>query len=208
MSSEGYQEVIDTKVFEDEIVKLEKKVGEWKSNDELIVFYGSSSFRLWSTLESDLQPLNCINLGFGGSSFGYCLHYFERIFVDDFIPSQVIIYAGDNDVGKGLDPRVILARFRKLTDKIREKYPFVKLSFVTIKPSPERDHLIEYIRLTNNLIRKELRAIRRADMINVFDSMLNEKGRARPELYLEDQLHLNENGYRIWKGVFRKHFGV
>ncbi|XOV93723.1 MAG: GDSL-type esterase/lipase family protein [Bacteroidota bacterium] len=206
--TEDEKEVIDPELFEEEIRNLEKKTINWKNNDGLIAFYGSSSLRLWSTLEKDLTPLNTVNLGFGGSSFGYCLYYFERIFQDGFHPSRVVIYAGDNDIGKGLAPEVILHRFRKLVDKIREKYSLVRITFVTIKPSPERDHLLAYTRHTNNLIRKELLAIHRADMINVFDSMLDEKGKARPELYQEDQLHLNENGYRIWKGVFRKHFGI
>ena len=206
--TEDEKEIIDPGLFEDEIVKLAQKVKSWKNNDELIIFYGSSSLRLWATLEQDLAPLNTLNLGFGGSSFGYCLYYFDRIFQDSINPSRVVIYAGDNDIGRGLDPQIILERFRKLTDRIREKYPKVKLTFCTIKPSPERNHLLEYTRLTNNLIRKELLAIPRSDMINVFDSMLDENGKARPELYLEDQLHLNEHGYRIWRGVFRKHFGI
>lgn len=201
-------EIIDPDLFEDEIVNLEKKVKNWNNNEGLVAFYGSSSLRLWSTLEDDLKPLNSINLGFGGSSFGYCLYYFDRVFQDNLKPSQVVIYAGDNDIGRGLAPEGILQRFRNLTNRVREKYPLVKLTFVTIKPSPERDYLINLTRFTNNLIRKELLAIRRADMINVFDSMLDEKGKARSELYLEDQLHLNDHGYRIWKGVFRKHFGI
>ena len=201
-------EKIDPELFKDEIVALEQKVREWKNNDQLIVFYGSSSIRLWETLEEDLLPLNTINLGFGGSSFGYCLHYFDRIFTSDLKPTQVVIYAGDNDIGRGSPPKNILDKFRKLTTKIRERYPFVKISFITIKPSPQRDQLMENTRLTNDLIRKELKVLKRADMINVFDSMLDGNGKARPELYLEDQLHLNAEGYRIWKGVFRKHFGV
>tara|TARA_B100000609_G_C17161193_1_gene406265 strand:- start:106 stop:732 length:627 start_codon:yes stop_codon:yes gene_type:complete len=201
-------EKIDPELFKDEIVALEQKVKEWKNNDRLIVFYGSSSIRLWETLEEDLLPLNTINLGFGGSSFGYCLYYFDRIFTDSLKPTQVVIYAGDNDIGRGIPPENILDRFRKLSAKIREKYPFVKITFITIKPSPQRDQLMENTRLTNDLIRKELKVLKRADMINVFDSMLDENGKARPELYLEDQLHLNAEGYRIWKGVFRKHFGV
>lgn len=208
MTTDDEKEVIDPSLFEDEIINLEQKVKDWTNNENLIVFYGSSSLRLWSTLEIDLAPLNTLNLGFGDSSFGYCLYYFDRIFQEAIMPSRVVIYAGDNDIGRGLDPKVILHRFRKLTDKIREKYPKVKLTFVTIKPSPERNHLQEYTRETNNLIRKELLAIPRSDMINVFDSMLDENGLARPELYLEDQLHLNKHGYRIWKGVFRKHFGI
>jgi lysophospholipase L1-like esterase len=29
--------------------------------------------------------------------------------------------------------------------------------------------------------------------------MLNEKGLPRPELFLEDRLHMNAEGYRIWQ---------
>ena len=82
------------------------------------------------------------------------------------------------------------------------------MDFITIKPSPIRTYLLPEIKLTNNLIRKELMGIKKASLINVFDSMLNENGVARPELYLEDELHMNEKGYKIWKGVVRKHFGI
>ncbi len=34
-----------------------------------IVFAGSSSFRFWDTLVSDMKPLDVINRGFGGSEF-------------------------------------------------------------------------------------------------------------------------------------------
>jgi len=201
------EELIDLNMFDDEIKILEKRVLEHNNPDHIIAFYGSSSIRLWDTLEKDLAPLNVINLGFGGSSFAWCIYYFSRVF-RNVKPSEIVIYVGDNDLGKGLPPQKVLKKFSNLTNMVRLHFPKVKIHFITIKPSPERTYLINDTFETNRLIRKEIIKTDRASMINVFDSMLDERGVARPELYQEDQLHLNEKGYKIWTGVLRRHFEI
>ncbi len=193
--------------FESEIEALEKKILDDPLADDFTVFYGSSSIRLWETLEEDMAPLNVLNLGFGGSSFSWCIYYFDRLFTK-VKPKHIVIYAGDNDLANGVSPEKLVQKFRTLTHLVRTSFPNVPLDFITIKPSPIRTYLLPEIRETNNLIRKELMRVEKAALINVFDSMLNEKGVARPELYLDDELHLNEQGYKIWKGVVRKHFEI
>lgn len=193
--------------FEGEIEELERKIQDHHNKEELVVFYGSSSVRLWETLSEDLAPLNVLNLGFGGSSFSWCIYYFDRLF-SKIKPSYIVIYVGDNDLANGIPPEKVLKKFKVLSKLIRVSFPNVPMDFITIKPSPIRTYLLPEIRLTNDLIRKELKGINKAELINVFDSMLNEKSVARPELYGEDQLHMNAEGYKIWKGVVRKHFGI
>jgi len=193
--------------FEEEISQLQEKIKNLDNQDDLIVFYGSSSFRLWEDLESDLTPLNVLNLGFGGSSFSWCIYYFDRLF-KNLKPKHLVIYVGDNDLANGIKPDKILKKFKRLTHLVRMYYPRVPMDFMTIKPSPIRTYLQPEIQLTNNLLRKELLATNKAKLINVYDSMLDEFGVARPELYLEDQLHLNKKGYKIWKGIVRKHFSI
>jgi len=200
-------EFIDLNMFVDEIITLEKRVLDHQNRDHLIAFYGSSSVRLWETLEEDLAPLNTINLGFGGSSFSWCIYYFNRVF-KNIQPDEIVIYVGDNDLGSGHQPSKVLKKFVNLTNMIRLSFPKVKIHFITIKPSPIRTHLLPITLETNRLIRKEMLKMEKASMINVFDSMLDDKGVARPELYQEDQLHLNAKGYKIWKGVVRRHFGI
>ncbi len=195
-------------MFEEEIIALEKKIATWENFDQLIVFYGSSSIRLWETMEQDLAPLNVLNLGFGGSSFGWCIYYYERLFKRIPRAAHVVFYCGDNDLDNGLSPEHVNIKFQKLKEMTRKDFPLTPISVITIKPSPSRTYLQENIRLTNKLIRKDLLATTKAEQINVFDSMLDERGVARPELYQEDQLHLNEKGYKIWKGVVRRHFGI
>lgn len=201
------EEILDIDQFEDEIKMLESKIQDHQNKDQLIAFYGSSSIRLWESLPEDLAPLNVINLGFGGSSFSWCIYYFDRLF-SKFKPSHLVIYVGDNDLGNGIPPQKVLKKFSLLAHMIRSSFPTVRVDFITIKPSPERTYLLSEIRETNNLIRKALMDIPKAQLINIFDSMLNEKGEARPDLYQEDQLHMNEKGYKIWKGVLRRHFEI
>jgi lysophospholipase L1-like esterase len=200
-------ELIDLNMFEDEIKILEKRALDHQNKDGLIAFYGSSSIRLWETLNKDLAPLNIINLGFGGSSFSWCIYFFSRVF-RNLKPSEIVIYVGDNDLGNGLPPEKVLKKFVNLANMVRLHFHDIKIHFITIKPSPERTYLIVDTFETNRLIRKELLKLGRAKMINVFDSMLDGNGVARPELYQDDKLHLNEKGYKIWTGVLRRHFEI
>jgi lysophospholipase L1-like esterase len=206
MEAEGERSFME--MFEEEIQALEKKIETWSNFDQLVIFYGSSSIRLWETLESDLAPLNVLNLGFGGSSFGWCIYYYERLFKKIPCASQIIFYCGDNDLDNGLSPERVFAKFCKLKALTRHDFPKTPISVITIKPSPSRNYLQEQIKLTNQLIRRELLGMTKGAQINVYERMLNEKGMARPELYQEDQLHLNEKGYKIWKGEVRKHLGI
>ena len=46
-----------------------------------IVFVGSSSFTLWSSLEEDMAPLPAVNRGFGGALIDDVVRYTDRIVV-------------------------------------------------------------------------------------------------------------------------------
>ena len=65
-----------------------------------IVFAGSSSFRFWDTLVSDMKPLDVINRGFGGSEFSDLDQYANRIVIA-YRPRAVVVYEGDNDLAEG-----------------------------------------------------------------------------------------------------------
>ncbi|WP_332368666.1 hypothetical protein [Spirosoma telluris] len=52
--------------YEAEINQLESKLNSLPSASDRVVFYGSSSIRLWTTLAQDFPQVNTLNLGFGG----------------------------------------------------------------------------------------------------------------------------------------------
>jgi len=160
------------------------------------VFYGSSTIRLWDTLARDLRSPRALNAGFGGSTLAACAHFFERI-VAPLEPVSLVLYAGDNDLGDGRSPEDVLASYRDLAARIDACCGPVPLAFVSIKPSPARREIIDRIRRANELVRTALQERPGAYYVDVFEAMLA-GGEPRPELYLEDGLHLSRAGYDLW----------
>jgi lysophospholipase L1-like esterase len=162
-----------------------------------IVFYGSSSLRLWSSLAEDLGEPGIINLGFGGSTMAACAHFFERLVVPRQ-PKSLVLYAGDNDLGDGRPASEVVASFRELRRKVDTILGPIPFTFISIKPSPARWPLTDAIRSVNHSIKTDLESRQHSDYVDVFSVMLGSDGRPRPELYAEDGLHLSREGYRVW----------
>ena len=182
--------------YEEEVRELERRRATRAPIAKPAVFYGSSTFRLWTNLADDLRDPRALNLAFGGSTLEACAHFFERL-VPPENPSTIVLYAGDNDLGDGRPPEHVLDSYRRLADKIRRQLPGVPFSFVSIKPSPARFGIVDRIRRANELVREAAAGYPGAHYISVFEAMLRD-GKPRPELYLEDGLHLAPAGYRLW----------
>jgi len=197
-------ELLDTTLFENEIIALEQKIDSNEYSGHLIAFYGSSSIRLWSSLQKDMAPMNVINLGFGGSSYPYCVNYFERVFAK-LKPSQLVVYAGDNDLGNGHSPEQVLGNFSLLIDLIQKQFSDALIHVISIKPSPSREYLRCTIEQTNHLLSEKITNTKNGHWIEVYSKMLTSEGKPDSSLYIEDMLHLNEKGYDIWRKEVRKH---
>ena len=87
----------DPNAWEGSIRKFEARDRDCPPASGGIVFTGSSSFTLWSTLEQDMAPLPVINRGFGGAFMGDVVRYADRI-VLPYEPSAVVLFAGTNDI--------------------------------------------------------------------------------------------------------------
>jgi lysophospholipase L1-like esterase len=160
-----------------------------------VVFYGSSTIRLWPRLGRDGRV---VNRGFGGSTIEACDYYFERLVVP-LHPRSLVIYAGDNDLGDGRSPEQVLTWFQQLAAKIEKRLPGVPFGFISIKLSPARMAIAGRIRRANDLVLREIPRHPAAYFIPIADAMLGPNGQPRPELFLGDGLHLSLAGYRLWE---------
>jgi lysophospholipase L1-like esterase len=166
-----------------------------------IVFVGSSSIRLWKLSES-FPDLPVINRGFGGSFISDSVRFAPRIVVP-YKPRLVVFYAGDNDVAAGKSPETLLEDFKSFASSVLETLPSVRIIFISIKPSPSRWHLIETVRRANELIRAFTQTDSRLAFLDVVAPMLGADGKPRQELFVEDRLHMNAEGYRLWTSLLR-----
>jgi lysophospholipase L1-like esterase len=164
------------------------------------VFTGSSSVRLWNTLARDFPGKPVLNRGFGGSQLRDAVHHADQVAIG-YRPRMVLLYAGDNDIDAGRTPRQVLEDFRAFVARLREASPDVRIGFIAIKPSPARADQLPRQRAANALVRSEAARLRGVDFIDVATPMLDASGQPRPELFVEDRLHMNAAGYALWRRV-------
>lgn len=186
--------------YEDEIKRIEHE-RKRLDNEPDVLFYGSSSIRLWETLSIDFPNCSVVNIGFGGSTLAACTWFFERVMIG-YQPKILLLYAGDNDLGDGRHPEEILIFFQQFMAKVESRFGQLPCFYVSLKPSPARWHLNEQFRYTNNLIQNEIiKCNNNWKFINLFNAMLDSEGVPFPHFYAQDGLHLSRKGYALWRNI-------
>jgi len=163
-----------------------------------VLFIGSSSIRFWDTLAEDFPGVTAINRGFGGSEIRDSTWYADRIVVP-YRPRLIVLYAGDNDLDSGRAPAQLRLDFLAFVERVRRDMPHVRIAYIASKPSPLRAHLLDAQRQANALIRDEAARLRGVDFVDVYTPMLDAAGQPREELFIADRLHLNRQGYELWR---------
>src|SRR4030043_1472210 len=75
-----YEQLPEVKAWQPEIARFEDLDKTENYPDHAIVFAGSSSIRLWSTIAEDMSPYKVIQRGYGGAKFSDFAVYADRIF--------------------------------------------------------------------------------------------------------------------------------
>ncbi|WP_316842109.1 GDSL-type esterase/lipase family protein [Pedobacter gandavensis] len=181
-----------------------KEIQDFKHKDSIsmppkngILFVGSSSFEKWKDLETVFKDYQAINRGFGGSTLAQANYYIADL-VYPYQPRQVVIYSGENDIATdGVSALETLNRFAAFFNNIRLKFPAVPVLYISIKDSPSRTKYAATNAHANLLIKEYLQHYPNTKFVDVNSKMLN-KNALRPELFLEDMLHIKPEGYTIW----------
>ena len=168
-----------------------------------IVFTGSSYIRRWTSLSEDFPGMAVVNRGFGGCHLADVCAYADRIVIP-YAPREVVIYAGGNDINSGMAPELVFGDFVALMTKLHTALPKTKLVFISCPPSPKRWAQTEKIKQTNALIANYCRR-HGVTFVNTFPLMLDADSLPRPDIYVEDKLHMNAIGYAIWREAVAPH---
>lgn len=188
--------------FEDEIAQFEAADKITPPPKNSVVFVGSSSIRVWPNLKDDFPGVEVLQRGFGGSMLDEVDHYAPRI-VLPYCPRLIVLYAGDNDLAEGKTPERILTDFKTFVGLVRGPMPKTRIVFVSIKPSTARVGLLDKMRETNSLVRQYIASDSSLTYVDVFTPMLGPTGLPRGELFQSDGLHMNAQGYAIWRDLLQ-----
>jgi hypothetical protein len=201
------------------VLRFEKEIQEFEKSDKTISYSsnailvtGSSYIRLWKNIQQDLAPHEIIHRGFGGSNIVEMSYYIDRIIAKhDF--KAIAFYSGSNDITDSkLDktPTQVLEAFKYIVEKVRQKHPKTPIYYIAISPNERRWAVQDKIVEANELLKNYCQTTPNLHFIETMQQLLGKDGKYQPEMYINDKLHFNEKGYKIWteiiKGVFDKDF--
>jgi lysophospholipase L1-like esterase len=200
----NYRDLPEVKFWEPEITKFENLDKTENYLSDAIMFAGSSSIRLWSTLAQDMAPYNVIQRGYGGAKLSDYAIYADRIFSPHPCKALVIFIANDI-MGAKQDktPEEVKKLFLSLLKTFRKSHPSSPVFWIEITPTSSRWKVWPQVIKANDLIRKECKNHRNTYFINTSSAFLNEKGLPKDELFRDDKLHLNADGYKVWTELIK-----
>lgn len=169
-----------------------------------VLFVGSSTIVMWKSLSRDFPEVPVINRGFGGSEIADSTYFADRIVIP-YKPRLIVLRAGGNDIGSGKSPQQVAGDFKNFVEKVRGKLPDVRIAYMTIDPTPARVANVEKEKAANQLIKEYIKSGSNLDFIDTVAALLGPDGKPRAELFRNDRLHFNDEGYKILASVVRSH---
>ena len=142
-------------------------------------------------------------MGFGGSQMSDLIYYSEDL-IFNHTPDKIFVYEGDNDLADGKSNDEILADFRKIVKMIESRLGSIDIVFISPKPSIARWNLAESYISFNQELKAYTQTKSNLYFADVWLPLLNDQGKPRKDLFIEDDLHINEKGYQIWKNVLKE----
>lgn len=191
--------------FDEEVQSLKAKYDSLRPSmnpdQKTVVFVGSSSIRMWKNVEDISGQHNIINTGFGGSTAKDLLGYTDPLILDHN-PDQVFIYEGDNDIFMEESLRCIMRRMKRIVRRIKKDNPDCQVVLISAKPSLARWSFKEQYQKLNKRFYRWSKRKKNMEYADVWKPMLDGE-ELKNDLFIEDNLHMNDSGYQIWKTVLQ-----
>ena len=192
-----------TRYEQSDILKLKERAAtEEKECD--VLFFGSSSIRLWKSLAEDMAPLRVVNRGYGGATLRD-IHYNYEVVMDSYRPKAFVVFCGNDMSGKSRDLRVweVFDHYRLLFKRLEKDYPGIPVYFLSFKHSASRHDLRENQCMINALMKDFADHSEQVTFIDICTPLLNADGSVNLDLFVEDKLHLNAKGYKLWTDAIK-----
>ena len=170
---------------------------------EHVLFLGSSSVRLWDTIQEDLAPVKVVKRAYGGARFRDLAIYTPEL-IAGLRFSKAVIFIANDITGKDsedTDPETTSKLARLVIAQLRSEHPEVPIHLVAVTPTPVRYKHWPRIQVTNRMLRKIAETTPGVFYIPTAYAFLDRDGHPRAELFKEDRLHLNSIGYQIWARI-------
>ena len=187
--------------WEKAILAFEEKDRQQMPAPGQILFVGSSTIRIWKVQEC-FPGLDILNRGFGGSEYSDVARYASRIILP-YRPKTIVLYGGDNDIAGGKDADQVFKDFSDLVARIRSGLPDALIIVLSLKASPARLDKYPEMQKANTLLSGFAQKQPHMKFVDVGSPILDSDGHTRRDLFMDDGLHLNAEGYKIWTSILK-----
>jgi len=155
----------------------------------------------WSEL---FQNPNVKNRGIGGDDTDGILERLSE--VTESHPAKIFIMIGTNDLAYGKSVDYILDNYRKIIDTIQAQSPQTTLYIQSALPTEDAIHTTRKNTdlMEINQLLKLLAEEKNLTYIDLFSLFAREDNKMNPE-YSLDGLHINGQGYLMWKKVIQQY---
>lgn len=174
-----------------EYIRLTDSYKIYDSKADIVMLGDSITFGInWN----ELFNMNIINRGIGSDTTEGFLSRIENIYSTN--PKKVFIMGGINDLSRGVKVNQIFSNYIKIVEALKSKniVPYIQSTLYT--NTSTRNYLNPNVTELNTLLKEY--SIKN----NITYIDLNEKLSKNNSLisdYTYDGVHLNSNGYKIWK---------
>lgn len=174
-------------------------------SDDSILFVGSSSILIWSTIEEDMAPYPVIQRGFGGSKLSDVAWYAKRLIYPHKFSALAMFVANDiSGNEKDKTPEEVGRLFKYILDVVREKYPVTPFFYIAITPTASRWEVWPQIHEANRVLKAICDEAANTYFISTSRHYLGNDGKPNPDLFRDDELHLNRDGYLKWTEIIKE----
>ncbi len=188
-----------------DIETLEQRDVVQRDPEEAILFIGSSSIRRWDTIEIDMRPYQVVQRGYGGAKYTDLAVFAKRL-IQPHDYSALVVFVANDVQGKAEDhsPEQVEECARYIVGVSRKHRPEAPIFFIEITPTRKRFSAWPFIRKVNTRLQKLSLSTHATYFIPTADHFLDPSGNPRDELFVDDQLHLNGDGYKEWSKLIRQ----
>ena len=187
-----------------EVDRLSEK-NATEGSDSDILCLGSSSFRIWESINKDMAPYKMLRRAYGGAK--YCdLAIFTPKLIDGLKYRAVLIFVGNDITGSDIDktPGEVVRLANLVIASIRSQKPTVPVFLIAITPTPSRFKVWPKIQEANQALEAFATGQPNTFFIKTEPSYLTANGEPRSELFLKDKLHQNQQGYDLWSSIIKR----
>ena len=196
--------------FEEEVSILERLDVEEKAGEKDILFIGSSSIRLWDNINEDMYPYSSVKRGYGGAHFYDLIHFSERL-VKNHTPKAILIFVANDITGSNgltnfvsdLSPKEVKRLFKLNYKLIRGIHKHIPIFLIETTPTQKRWKVWSEILKSNKKLESFCKKEPNLYYIGTRDKFIGVDGLPIKSLFLNDELHLNTDGYKLWSNIIK-----